>query len=157
MIRAAIMHGAFDPQRELAELMTGASDPGGVVSFVGLARGEDGQVTALTLKHHPVLTQRSLDEIATEALTALGVDAISVVHRAGRVLPNEPIVFAGAAARNRREAFLATAYLMDMLKTRAVFWKREEGPDGVRWIEPREADLADAARWGIVGDKESSR
>lgn len=156
MIRAVIKHEAFDPGSELAGLTSGASDPGGVVSFVGVARGEDGRVTALTLKHHPVLTQRSLDEIATEALTGFGVDAVAVVHRAGRVLPNEPIVFAGAAARHRREAFLAAAYLMDMLKTRAVFWKREEGPDGVRWIEPREADLADAARWGVVGDKESS-
>ncbi|WP_435203125.1 molybdenum cofactor biosynthesis protein MoaE [Qipengyuania sp. 902] len=147
MMRAVVRHGRLDPAAELATLTGESKEAGGVVSFVGLAREEDGAVAELILEHHPVLTERSLEEIATAALERFGVNAVSVVHRAGRIMPGEPIVFAGAAARHRREAFLAADYLMDMLKTRAAFWKREDGPAGPRWIEPRDEDHSDAARW----------
>ncbi|MGI8944346.1 MAG: molybdenum cofactor biosynthesis protein MoaE [Qipengyuania sp.] len=147
MIRAVVLEEALDPSNELAALTAGADGAGGVASFVGLAREDDGRVTRLVLEHHPVLTQRSLDEIAAAALERFTVDAVSIVHRVGSIPPNEPIVFAGAAARHRRDAFFAADYLMDMLKTKAVFWKREDGPSGLCWIEPRAEDLADAARW----------
>lgn len=140
----------FEPAAELAELTRCAAGDGAVVSFVGIARsvtkaGE--KVARLVLDHHPRLTTRSLQEIASDAASRFEVSHVHVVHRCGEISPGEPIVFAGAAAAHRRAAFEAADYLMDRLKTEAVFWKREEGPSGSRWIEPTEADYADRGRW----------
>jgi len=101
----------------------------------------------LVLEHHPRLTERSLRDIASDAASRFEVSHVRVVHRCGEIRPGEPIVFAGAAASHRRAAFEAADYLMDRLKTEAVFWKREEGASGSRWIEPTEADYADRRRW----------
>ena len=127
----------FEPGAELAELTRCAAGDGAVVSFVGIARsvtkaGE--KVARLVLDHHPRLTARSLQEIASDAASRFEVSHVHVVHRCGEISPGEPIVFAGAAAAHRRAAFEAADYLMDRLKTEAVFWKREEGPSGSRWI-----------------------
>ena len=141
---------ALDPKRELAELIAAAHGDGAVVSFVGLARGtaKDGaKVEELVLEHHPHLTERSLREIAGQALERFDVSRVHVVHRCGSVAAGEPIVFAAAAALHRRAAFEAADYLMDRLKTDAVFWKREEGADGSEWIEPTEEDASARARW----------
>jgi molybdopterin synthase catalytic subunit len=140
----------FEPAAELAELTRCAAGDGAVVSFVGIARsvtkaGE--KVARLVLDHHPRLTARSLQEIASDAASRFEVSHVHVVHRCGEISPGEPIVFAGAAAAHRRAAFEAADYLMDRLKTEAVFWKREEGPSGSRWIEPTEADYANRGRW----------
>lgn len=140
----------FDPAAELAELTRCGAGDGAVVSFVGLARdvtkaGEP--LGTLVLEHHPSLTLRSLEDIASEALKRFAVNHVRVVHRCGDVLPGEPIVFAGATSLHRRAAFEAADYLMDRLKTDAVFWKREEGPSGSSWIEPTEDDYADRGRW----------
>ena len=140
----------FDPASELQALTSAATEDGAVVSFVGLARPKSGEGTAverLVLEHHPSLTQRSLQQIASDAAERFDVSHIRVVHRCGPIAAGEPIVFAAAAAPHRRAAFEAADYLMDRLKTEAVFWKREEGPSGSSWIEPREADYADRARW----------
>lgn len=140
----------FAPERELADFLTAAAGAGGIVSFVGVARGESkngAPVAALVLDHYPGMTERSLADIADDAAARFDVTAIAVVHRAGEIAPGEPIVFAAAAARHRRAAFYAADYLMDRLKTEAVFWKRERGVDGARWIEPTDADRAAAARW----------
>ena len=140
----------LDPDRELAQFLAGLAGEGAVVSFVGVARpaGRDGgEVTGLFLDHHPALTARSLHEIGVRALARFDVGRVLVVHRCGAVAPGQPIVFAAAAARHRRAAFEAADYLMDCLKTDAMFWKREDGPRGSQWIEPTEADRADRARW----------
>ena len=140
----------FEPAAELAELTRCAAGDGAVVSFVGVARGVSKageEVARLVLEHHPHLTARSLQEIASDAASRFEVSHVHVVHRCGEISPGEPIVFAGAAAAHRRAAFEAADYLMDRLKTEAVFWKREEGPSGSRWIEPTEADYADRGRW----------
>jgi molybdopterin synthase catalytic subunit len=140
----------FDPAAELAELTRSAAGAGAVVSFVGIARSSSGsgeEVESLVLEHHPRLTSRSLQEIASDAASRFEVSQVRVVHRSGEIAPGEPIVFAGAAAAHRRAAFEAADYLMDRLKTEAVFWKREEGPSGTSWIEPTEADYADRGRW----------
>lgn len=137
----------FEAGRELASLS--AEGAGAVVSFTGLARGETAEgakVEGLYLDHHPRLTEQSLRDIAASA-ARFGVDAVRIVHRRGAIAPGEAIVFVAAAARHRRAAFEAVDYLMDALKTDAVFWKREDGVDGARWIEPTEADRADRARW----------
>jgi molybdopterin synthase catalytic subunit len=141
----------LDPQRELGELLGQPGDDGAVVSFVGIARRESMRgagVDELLLEHHPVLTLKSIEEIAVEAAERFDVSRVRVVHRCGRVAAGEPIVFAGAASKHRRAAFEAADYLMDRLKTEAVFWKRETGAEGSAWIEPTEADYADRDRWG---------
>jgi molybdopterin synthase catalytic subunit len=142
---------ALDPQLELAELTEQACGDGAIVTFVGLARPESKQgeaVDALVLEHHPTLTRQSLEEIAVACAQKFDVSHVRVVHRCGTVPAGEPIVFAGAASLHRRAAFDATDYLMDRLKTEAVFWKREVGEAGAAWIEPSEADYADRDRWG---------
>lgn len=141
---------ALDPQKELAELTAGARGAGAIVTFVGLARAEskDGAaVDSLTLEHHPRLTQQSLDRIAADCIGRFDVMHVRVVHRCGVIAAGEAIVFAGAASLHRRAAFEAADYLMDRLKTEAVFWKRETGEQGSTWIEPTDADHADRGRW----------
>lgn len=139
--------GTLDPSREMSKLVDRAAGNGAIVSFTGLARGQDGEVSHLVLEHHKVLTQRSLEEIAREARRMFPVSGIWVVHRCGRVQANRPIVFAAAVARHRRAAFEAADFLMDRLKTGAIFWKREKGPAGSQWVEPTEDDYEAARRW----------
>jgi molybdopterin synthase catalytic subunit len=150
-IVARLEEQKLDPARELGELLRQASGDGAIVSFVGVAR-EDSKageaVEQLVLDHHPTLTIRSLEEIALCAAERFDVSHVRVVHRCGTISPREPIVFAGASSKHRRAAFEAADYLMDRLKTEAVFWKREVGSAGSQWIEPNEADYSDRERWG---------
>jgi len=151
MWRARLLLEPFSAADELSAFEQGLDGSvGGVVTFTGLARGrnrEGATVERLFLQHHPRLTQRSLDEIARAAANRFEVRAISVVHRAGSVAPGEPIVWVAAAAAHRRAAFEAADYLMDRLKTEAMFWKREDGPEGSAWIEPTKGDRLERARW----------
>jgi len=146
-IDARLAHEPFQPERELATFSVEGA--GAVVSFAGLARPltrEGEPIERLFLDHHPRLTEQSLHDIAASG-ERFGVSAVRIVHRCGEIAPGEPIVFVAAAALHRRAAFDAVDYMMDALKTDAVFWKREDGLDGARWIEPTEADRADRARW----------
>ena len=148
---ARLEEHAFRPDHELATLTECASGDGAIVSFIGVARpgSKCGQaVYRLALEHHPALTLQSLEEIAAEAAARFDVSHVHVVHRSGEIAAGEPIVFAGAASRHRRAAFEAVDYLMDRLKTEAVFWKREIGEAGSEWIEPTQADYSDRERWG---------
>jgi len=150
-IVALLESQALDPQLELAELTEQARGDGAIVTFIGLARPESkagDAVDALVLEHHPTLTRQSIEEIAVACAEKFDVSHVRVVHRCGTVPAGEPIVFAGAASLHRRAAFDAADYLMDRLKTDAVFWKREVGDSGSAWIEPTEADYADRDRWG---------
>jgi len=124
-------------------------DVGGVVSFTGLTRGRtDGaDVAQLSLDAWPGYTEKVMAELEAEARARFAVLDILVVHRWGDLAVGEPIVFVAVAAEHRRIAFEAADFLMDQLKTRAPFWKKETGPDGERWIEARPQDHADAARW----------
>jgi molybdopterin synthase catalytic subunit len=142
---------ALDPQLELAELTEAARGDGAIVTFIGLARPESKSgdaVDAVVLDHHASLTLQSLEEIAVACGERFDVSHVRVVHRCGTIPAGEPIVFAGAASLHRRAAFDAAVYLMDRLKTEAVFWKREVGESGAHWVEPTEADVADRGRWG---------
>jgi molybdopterin synthase catalytic subunit len=146
-IETRLAHEAFAPDQELAGFS--ADGAGAIASFTGLARPttKDGTpIHRLFLDHHSRLTRRSLDEIANSA-ERFEVSAVHIVHRCGEIAPGEAIVFVAAAAAHRRAALEAVDYLMDRLKTDALFWKREDGVDGPRWIEPTEADRADRARW----------
>ena len=149
-VQVRLEEGCFDPAQELNDLVLSACSDGAIVTFIGMARPQarDGEaVDRLTLEHHPRLTLSSLEEIANSGLARFDVSCVRVVHRRGEVLPGEPIVFVGVSSRHRRAAFDAADYLMDRLKTEAVFWKREDGASGSHWIEPTETDYADRNRW----------
>lgn len=147
---ARLEEHSLDPPKELDELLRDAAGSGAVVSFVGVARSRSKAGTpleALVLEHHPVLTRQSLEDIAAAAAARFEASHVRVVHRCGIVAAGEPIVFAGASSTHRRAAFECADYLMDRLKTDAVFWKRETGENGLEWIEPTDADYADSSRW----------
>lgn len=145
-VEARLAHGPFRPEEELAGFS--CEGAGAVASFTGLMRPTSktgAPLTGLFLDHHP-RTEETLREIAASA-ERFEVEAVRVVHRCGAIGPGEAIVFVAAAAAHRRAAFDAVDYLMDRLKTDALFWKREDGVDGPRWIEPTQGDRDDRARW----------
>ncbi len=149
-IVARLEENRLDPEVELGALISRARGEGAVVSFVGLARPRstaDNPVDELVLETHPSLTLRSLEAIARSAAERFGVSEVHVVHRCGSVAPGEAIVFAGAASAHRRAAFDAADYLMDRLKTEAMFWKREISGGRSQWIEPTDDDYARKDRW----------
>jgi molybdopterin synthase catalytic subunit len=144
-----VQQGPFDVGAELAGLTRGRTDIGGLATFVGLVRDLAGErpITAMTLEHYPGMTERKLGEIEAEANRRWSLQASLIVHRYGRMLPGEPIVLVATAAPHRAAALEACAFLIDWLKTRAPFWKLEEGPDDSRWVEARTSDDQAAARW----------
>jgi molybdopterin synthase catalytic subunit len=143
----------FDPGALLTEFCRDRAEVGAVATFTGIARAEAGATVALELEAYPGFTEAQIGKIADQARARFGLDDLSVLHRVGKIAPGEPVVFVATAARHRRAAFEACDFLMDYLKSRAPFWKKEHGPDGARWVEPRAQDHADAARW----DKETTR
>lgn len=138
---------AFDPGALLSDFCRGRAEVGAVASFTGIARAEAGATTILELEAYPGFTEAEIGRIAEQAKERFGLMDLLILHRVGRIAPGEPIVFVATAAAHRREAFEACDYLMDYLKSRAPFWKKEHGPGGERWIEPRAEDHADIARW----------
>ncbi|CAN5402643.1 molybdenum cofactor biosynthesis protein MoaE [soil metagenome] len=140
---------AIDPGALLADFCRDRTDVGGVVSFTGLTRGRtDGaDVARLSLDAYPGYTETVMAELEAETRVRFSVIDVLVAHRWGDLSVGEPVVFVAVAAEHRRAAFEAADFLMDQLKTRAPFWKKETGPDGERWIEARAQDHADAARW----------
>ncbi|HWL81545.1 MAG TPA: molybdenum cofactor biosynthesis protein MoaE [Roseomonas sp.] len=142
-----VQESPFDMAAEQAALSTGRTDVGGIASFVGLCRGDDG-LSALVLEHYPGMTERALAGIAAEAEARWPLTGCTVVHRVGRIRPGEPIVLVLTASAHRAAALEACAFLIDWLKTGAPFWKREEFPDGrERWVEAKDSDDAATARW----------
>jgi molybdopterin synthase catalytic subunit len=144
-----VQEADFDVGAEMAALSEGRSDVGGIASFVGLVRDIAGgaTVTAMTLEHYPGMTERQLEEIEAEARSRWPLLEVRIVHRIGRLEPGDRIMFCGAASAHRGAALEACAFLMDWLKTKAPFWKREETPAGERWVEARAEDDDAAARW----------
>jgi molybdopterin synthase catalytic subunit len=149
MIR--VQHEDFDLAIEIEALSKGRTDIGAVVNFVGLTRAEGGDVSAMTLEHYPRMTERALDSIEAEARRRWPLIDILIVHRVGRLEPGSRIVLVAVAARHRGEAFAACEFLVDWLKTKAPFWKREDGPAGERWVEARSDDESRAASWDGTG------
>ena len=141
--------GPIDPGALLADFCRGRTDVGAVVSFIGLTRAATAglTVTRLTLDAYPGYTEGIMAELEQETRRRFDVIDVLAAHRWGALEVGEPIVFVAVAAQHRREAFQAADFLMDQLKTRAPFWKKEDGPAGSRWIEARDQDHADAARW----------
>lgn len=147
MIR--VQEEPFDAGQELAALKSGHAGIGGTVMFLGTVRdmSGDGDVRAMTLEHYPGMTERALAEIEAEALRRWPLDASLIIHRHGRLEPGEDIVLVITASAHREAAFAACHFLIDWLKTKAPFWKLEEGRSGTRWVEAKDSDDAAAARW----------
>lgn len=138
---------AFDPGALLGAFSRARRETGAIATFTGLARAEGGATTTLELEAYPGFTEKEIGKIAEQAVGRFALDDVQIVHRIGAIAPGEAIVFVATAATHRRAAFEACDFLMDYLKSRAPFWKKETGPDGARWIEPRAQDHADIARW----------
>ncbi|PHY19326.1 molybdenum cofactor biosynthesis protein MoaE [Caulobacter sp. BP25] len=146
-MKIALTDLPFEPGALVTAFCADRSETGAVATFVGLARAEQGAAAALELEAYPGFTDAAIAEIAAKAVARFHLQDVQVVHRIGRIAPGEAIVFVATAAGHRREAFEACDFLMDYLKSRAPFWKKEHGSDGVRWIEPTDRDRTDAQRW----------
>ena len=129
----------FDLSEELKHLRAGRHDIGAIVSFLGTVRDiHDGEtILSMELEHYPGMTERVLGEIADEARRRWNIVDLTVIHRVGKLEPSDQIVLIAVASRHRGEAFLACQYLIDQLKARAPFWKKEETPKGVCWVKAR--------------------
>jgi molybdopterin synthase catalytic subunit len=150
MARIKVQAEDFDIGAEFAALTAGHTDIGGIGCFVGTVRNNalDQRVAAMTLEHYPAMTERAIARITEEAERRWQLLGCTVIHRVGRLVAGDNIVLVLAAAAHRQPALDATAFLIDWLKTKAPFWKREEFADGGgAWVEAREADDAAAARW----------
>ncbi len=149
MARISVQQADFDVGAEFAALTAGRTDIGGIGCFVGTVRSNPGErVAAMTLEHYPAMTERAIARIVEEAERRWSLLGCTVIHRVGRLTAGENIVLVLAASSHRQAALDATAFLIDWLKTKAPFWKREESADGATtWVEAREADDAAAARW----------
>lgn len=139
----------FDAGAELARLRGGNPKIGAIASFIGVVRDvNDGEsVSELTLEHYPGMTEKALQKIVDEARSRWDLYDILVIHRVGRLKPTDQIVLVVVTSAHRGEAFRACEFLMDYLKTRAPFWKKERTPDGTRWVDARASDDAAASRW----------
>ncbi len=139
----------FDIAAEIDALVGGDRDIGAVVSFTGLVREMTGggEITAMELEHYPGMTERALEAIVEAARGRWPLQGVRVIHRHGPLAPGDRIVLVLTASRHREAAFEAAAFLMDYLKTRAPFWKKETGAAGTRWVEAREMDDRAAERW----------
>ena len=139
----------FDVGAELAALTGGNHKVGGLAVFVGLVRDVAGgeAVGAMTLEHYPGMTEKMLTEIEAEACERWPLEASLIIHRVGRLEPGDQIVLVATASAHRHAAFEACEFLIDLLKTKAPFWKLEETGDGAKWVDARASDDAAAARW----------
>jgi len=145
----SVQEADFDAGAEIAALSADDAGVGAVASFVGFVRERhDGDlIQAMTLEHYPGMTEKALAGIVAEACSRWQLRRVRVIHRVGRLQPGARIVFVGVASAHRGEAFAACEFIMDYLKTRAPFWKKEETPAGGHWVDARETDDAAAARW----------
>jgi molybdopterin synthase catalytic subunit len=139
----------FDTAAEIARLTRGRHDIGAVVTFTGLCRDENGRLAALELEHYPAMAEAEIARIAVEAMERWPLNGVSVIHRYGRIMPGDNIVLVATASNHRHAAFDAASFLMDYLKSRAPFWKKEHSKEGGEggWVDARETDEMAAKRW----------
>ena len=149
MAQVSVQAADFDPALEADLMVGGHRDVGALVTFAGLCRDEAGGLAALEIEHYPAMAEAELNRVAAEAEARWQLIGLRVIHRYGRIGAGERIVFVAAASMHRSDAFAATAFLMDYLKTRAPFWKREHRPDGTTgpWVAAKNTDDDAAARW----------
>lgn len=145
----------FDIGAEIEQLRSGRTDVGAIVSFTGTVRdlGGNDTIADMTLEHYPGMTEKALEALEADARARWPLQDSLVVHRYGTLMPGENIVLVITLSAHRQAAFEAAAFMMDDLKTRAPFWKKETTPDGTRWVESRKSDEAAAARWKSDADR----
>ena len=148
-VTVRIQSEPFDTAVEITAISDSDNDVGAVVTFSGLCRDEDGALNALEIEHYPGMAEAEITRIANDAAGRWPVSALTVIHRHGRIAIGEPIVVVVAASRHRQAAFAAAEYLMDFLKSRAPFWKKEHRADGSDggWVDAKETDEDALTRW----------
>lgn len=139
----------FELAAETRALASTSSGIGGLVSFIGLMRdhNEGRRISSLYLEHYPAMTEKALTTIASQASERWSLEAVTIIHRVGELYPGDQIVLVLTAAPHRAEAFAACEFIMDYLKTRAPFWKKERTDRGEHWVEARRGDDEAAGRW----------
>ncbi|MDP2026166.1 molybdopterin synthase catalytic subunit MoaE [Sulfuriferula sp.] len=149
-MKISVQEADFDVGAEISALRAGNPQIGAVASFIGLVRdlNDGSQIVAMTLEHYPAMTHKALTAIVAEAETRWALLGCTVIHRVGALFPTDQIVLVAVASSHRADAFAACEFIMDYLKTQAPFWKKEQTPEGERWVESRNSDEAAAGRWG---------
>ncbi|WP_050466583.1 molybdenum cofactor biosynthesis protein MoaE [Herbaspirillum chlorophenolicum] len=139
----------FDLSAEVAQLRLANPKVGAVAAFVGTVRdlNDGAEVSGMELEHYPEMTERALEQIVEQAKVRWPIFDALVIHRVGPMTPLEQIVLVAVTARHRGEAFAACEFIMDYLKTQAPFWKKEQTPEGARWVDARESDDAALGKW----------
>ena len=149
--RVSIQTQDFDISSELAALRAGQPGVGAVCSFLGTVRdrNEGDAVASMELEHYPGMTEKAIEAMIDEAHQRFDILGARVIHRVGLLQPTDQIVWVAVSSAHRGQSFLACEFLMDYLKTQAPFWKKEQTPQGARWVDARVSDDAALARWGI--------
>lgn len=150
--RVSIQTEDFDLSAEVARLRAGEKGVGAVCTFVGTVRDRnDGQsVSTMELEHYPGMTEKAIEQMIDEAFKRFDIFGARVIHRVGLLQPLDQIVLVAVTSAHRGESFQACEFLMDYLKTQAPFWKKEQTPEGARWVDARVSDDAALAKWGIA-------
>ncbi|MFN3569458.1 MAG: molybdenum cofactor biosynthesis protein MoaE [Polaromonas sp.] len=149
--RVSIQTADFNLADEVAALRAGDKRVGAVCSFIGTVRdrNDGNDVSAMELEHYPGMTEKSIEAMMAEAHKRFDICGARVIHRVGLLQPLDQIVLVAVSSAHRGESFQACEFLMDYLKTQAPFWKKEETPEGARWVDARVSDDAALAKWGI--------
>jgi molybdopterin synthase catalytic subunit len=152
-VTVKIQAADFDVSAEIAALRRGNPKIGAIASFVGVVRdvNEGNAVAEMSLEHYPGMTEKAIEEIIGQARGRWNIYDALVIHRVGRLKPTDQIVLVVVTSAHRGEAFASCEFIMDYLKTRAPFWKKEQAGGGARWVEAREADDIAAERWRLKG------
>ena len=152
--RTSIQTHDFDVSAELAALRAQDTRVGAVCSFIGTVRDRnDGlSIKSMELEHYPGMTEKAIDAMIDEAMARFDIFGARVIHRVGLLQPLDQVVMVAVTSAHRGESFRACEFLMDYLKTQAPFWKKEETPDGSRWVDARVSDDAALKKWGIEID-----
>jgi molybdopterin synthase catalytic subunit len=145
-VKVAVQSAPFDLGAEVQAFTSGVVGAGAVVTFTGVVR-PDGGLTAMEIEHYPGMTEAAIAGIVGQAVARWSLEDALVIHRHGRLLPGEAIMMVATAAPHRGDAFAAAEFLMDYLKSRAPFWKKEIGPDGAAWVAAKDADEDALKRW----------
>lgn len=146
-MRVAVQSAPFDLGTEVAAFTAGVRGAGAVVSFTGLVRDEAGTLSGMEIEHYPGMTEKAIRGIAEEAVLRWRLADVLVIHRHGRLAPGEAIMMVATAAPHRGDAFAAAEYLMDYLKSRAPFWKKELRAGGGAWVAAKDSDEDALKRW----------
>lgn len=146
-MRLSVQEAPFDAGAEANAFAAGAVGAGAIVTFSGLVRGEEGRLAALEIEHYPGMTEKAIAAMMEKARARFRLTDALVIHRFGRLAVGEAIMMVATAAPHRADAFAAAEFLMDWLKSRAPFWKKEIGADGTAWVAAKDEDEAALSRW----------